>query len=222
MCSLVSNLQYPIIGSDNGLAPLRRQAIIWTNDGVNLLTQICVIRPQRVKLLILMNSCVYMWLYVGIMFKLLPYDIQSCMSQVHLHNSRSWKHRRNWASFWRAATPINAHLGYGTGIERVKQGMILCLWSISSLREIMIAKHWGDGVVIYHSISPNINNELEGNPTARKNTVMFTGTLMETNYFTHCHYANFFVFVSLLYSAPGFVAFIPWNCRVCPCVFIHA
>ena len=23
----------PIIGSDNGLAPTRRQAIIWTNDG---------------------------------------------------------------------------------------------------------------------------------------------------------------------------------------------
>ena len=25
--------KYPIIGSDNGKAPTRRQAIIWTNDG---------------------------------------------------------------------------------------------------------------------------------------------------------------------------------------------
>ena len=28
-----SNYQYSSIGSDNGLAPARRQAIIWTNDG---------------------------------------------------------------------------------------------------------------------------------------------------------------------------------------------
>ena len=28
-----SNEQYSSIGSDNGLAPTRRQAIIWTNDG---------------------------------------------------------------------------------------------------------------------------------------------------------------------------------------------
>ena len=27
------NKQYANIGSDNGLAPIRRQAIIWTNDG---------------------------------------------------------------------------------------------------------------------------------------------------------------------------------------------
>ena len=31
VCSLGSNWQYPSIGSDNGLAPVRRQAIIWTN-----------------------------------------------------------------------------------------------------------------------------------------------------------------------------------------------
>ena len=30
-CSLGSNKQYLIIGLDNGLAPNRRQAIIWTN-----------------------------------------------------------------------------------------------------------------------------------------------------------------------------------------------
>ena len=28
-----SSQQYSSIGSDNGLAPARRQAIIWTNDG---------------------------------------------------------------------------------------------------------------------------------------------------------------------------------------------
>ena len=28
-----SNEQYSSIGSDNGLAPARRQAIIWNNDG---------------------------------------------------------------------------------------------------------------------------------------------------------------------------------------------
>ena len=28
-----SNYQYSRIGSDNGLAPTRRQAIIWTNNG---------------------------------------------------------------------------------------------------------------------------------------------------------------------------------------------
>ena len=31
MCSLGSNWQYVSIGSDNGLAPSRWQAIIWTN-----------------------------------------------------------------------------------------------------------------------------------------------------------------------------------------------
>ena len=34
MCSLWSNWQYVIIGSDIGLLPNRRQAIIWTNDGL--------------------------------------------------------------------------------------------------------------------------------------------------------------------------------------------
>ena len=33
VCSYGSNQQYSIIGLDNGLAPSRRQAIIWTNDG---------------------------------------------------------------------------------------------------------------------------------------------------------------------------------------------
>ena len=31
-CSYGSNQQYSSIGLDNGLAPARRQAIIWTND----------------------------------------------------------------------------------------------------------------------------------------------------------------------------------------------
>ena len=33
VCNLGSNWQYSNIGSDNGLAPARRQAIILTNDG---------------------------------------------------------------------------------------------------------------------------------------------------------------------------------------------
>ena len=33
VCSWGSNWQYSSIGLDNGLAPSRRQAIIWTNDG---------------------------------------------------------------------------------------------------------------------------------------------------------------------------------------------
>ena len=34
ICSLVSNWQYGGIGSDNGLVLIRRQAIIWTDDGI--------------------------------------------------------------------------------------------------------------------------------------------------------------------------------------------
>ena len=33
VCSWGSNQQYSSIGSDYGLVPTRRQAIIWTNDG---------------------------------------------------------------------------------------------------------------------------------------------------------------------------------------------
>ena len=29
--------KFTIIGSDNGLSPIRRQAIIWTNDGILLI-----------------------------------------------------------------------------------------------------------------------------------------------------------------------------------------
>ena len=34
MCSLGSNWQYDSLGLDNGFVPTRRQAIIWTNDGI--------------------------------------------------------------------------------------------------------------------------------------------------------------------------------------------
>ena len=34
ICSPVSNWQYPSTGSDDGLAPVRRQAIIWTSDSL--------------------------------------------------------------------------------------------------------------------------------------------------------------------------------------------
>ena len=39
------------IGSDNGLVPARRQAIIWTNAGIGwwVVTHICVTRPQWVN-----------------------------------------------------------------------------------------------------------------------------------------------------------------------------
>ena len=50
MCSLESNRQWTITDSDNGLSPNRRQAIIWTNDGIYLLTHICVTRPHWVNL----------------------------------------------------------------------------------------------------------------------------------------------------------------------------
>ena len=33
VCSYRSNQQYSSTGSDNGLAPTRRQAIVWSNDG---------------------------------------------------------------------------------------------------------------------------------------------------------------------------------------------
>ena len=50
VCSQWSNEQYSSTGSDNGFAPSRRQAIIWTND-VGLLTHICLTRPQWVNTL---------------------------------------------------------------------------------------------------------------------------------------------------------------------------
>ena len=34
ICSQLSNQQYSSIWSDNGMAPVRRQAIIWNNDGL--------------------------------------------------------------------------------------------------------------------------------------------------------------------------------------------
>ena len=34
ICSQGFNLQYSSFGLGNGLAPFRRQAIIWTNDGL--------------------------------------------------------------------------------------------------------------------------------------------------------------------------------------------
>ena len=42
-----SNSLYSSIGSDNGLAPTRRQGIIWTNDGK--FADVYVTRPQWVE-----------------------------------------------------------------------------------------------------------------------------------------------------------------------------
>ena len=55
VCSQGSNEQYSSTGLDNGLAPARRQAIIWTNDGLftdaymrhNYFTQILHILPLQ-------------------------------------------------------------------------------------------------------------------------------------------------------------------------------
>ena len=48
VCSWGSNQQNPSIGQDNGLEPVRRQAIIWANDG-RLPTHICITWCQWVK-----------------------------------------------------------------------------------------------------------------------------------------------------------------------------
>ena len=50
ICSSWFNWQCVVIGSDNGLAPNRRQAIIWTNDGL-VYWRIGVARPQWVNTL---------------------------------------------------------------------------------------------------------------------------------------------------------------------------
>ena len=56
MCSLGSNWQYESIGSDNGLAPNKRQAIIWSNV-IMLYWRICA-TPRR---LILFKSLQFIW-----------------------------------------------------------------------------------------------------------------------------------------------------------------
>ena len=47
VCSYRSNHQYSCNDSDNGLAPIRQQAIIWTND--SLMTHICVTWSKWIK-----------------------------------------------------------------------------------------------------------------------------------------------------------------------------
>ena len=46
---MTNHWQYSSIGLDNGLAPSRRQAIIWPNDDYIPDTYICVTRPQWVE-----------------------------------------------------------------------------------------------------------------------------------------------------------------------------
>ena len=52
VCSYGSNWQYPSIGSDNGLAPNRRQAIIWMKEGLG-----CRRRNASLGVNELMQSC---------------------------------------------------------------------------------------------------------------------------------------------------------------------
>ena len=68
ICSHWYNQQFSSIGSDNGLAPNRRQAIIWTNDGL-VYRRICVPRsgwfqtaPGAVRCYLFpSNLTVFMW-----------------------------------------------------------------------------------------------------------------------------------------------------------------
>ena len=69
VCSYGSNWQHYSIGSDNGLASSRRQAIIWNKQWwPSSLTHICVTRPQWVKLFFqqkgecLVALCCELWL----------------------------------------------------------------------------------------------------------------------------------------------------------------
>ena len=50
VCSWVSNLQYISIRSSNGLAPNRRQTIIWTNDTLVHWLHICVCRSGHLEI----------------------------------------------------------------------------------------------------------------------------------------------------------------------------
>ena len=60
MCCLGFNWQYNIIGSDNGFASIRRQAIIWINGGMFY----CVTRPLWIDAIYLLtiiaqiNDCI--------------------------------------------------------------------------------------------------------------------------------------------------------------------
>ena len=70
----VSNWQYSIIGSDNGLAPARRQAIIWTNDdyftdaymrhSASMIKTLLRVVLKRVIIMIFNHiSTVWFWIY---------------------------------------------------------------------------------------------------------------------------------------------------------------
>ena len=49
MCSVGSNWQYGSIGSDNGLALNRRQAIIWANVGILYWCKYSSLGPAELK-----------------------------------------------------------------------------------------------------------------------------------------------------------------------------
>ena len=60
MCFFVSNWQYGGIGSDNGLALNRRQAIIWTNDGLGYW---CIyVSLSLNELISMIDRCIYTWM----------------------------------------------------------------------------------------------------------------------------------------------------------------
>ena len=62
ICPLGFKWQYASIGSDKGLTPKRRQAIIWTSDCL-IHWRIYVTRPQRVKLQVIIIFNGYRWAF---------------------------------------------------------------------------------------------------------------------------------------------------------------
>ena len=81
ICSWGPNCQYGSIGSDNGLVPMRQQAIIWTNDGFNLnhLKKIhcmamvfdCILQNCKITLMIWPKKssfCSYQWLNANLQY----------------------------------------------------------------------------------------------------------------------------------------------------------
>ena len=62
-----------IFGSDNGLAPLRRQAIIWTNDDLLSIMHLWMNSTEIYTILTLKRKCINIWVYFFIHSKVMQY-----------------------------------------------------------------------------------------------------------------------------------------------------
>ena len=60
ICFQVCNYQYTSIALDNGLAPSKRQAFIWTDNGQVSMMYICIIQLWWVKVLPLLLQQIFM------------------------------------------------------------------------------------------------------------------------------------------------------------------